>query len=434
LKQKQLSQMPIVMMMKILNIILVILACNSGNSALMSNKFKHIAKFGAKLSIATGLLGAPQFVVPPAAFADARLNAPTAAGTRVNSDAGSLLRYGLPFQNKDVRDVQASIESARMNLKTRRPGFAKADLDNAKKIMKTSKAKMLKAVPGENKVKAEAAFQKLSDAFDPLYDAINEQMAAGTGSIQERQGLDNAFEKQEALANQLSTFEDCFISTSFKRVIPEEYKDLPVLQGRATVEMVVVKPDGSKYDVDGVLYDQVTLTMVIDGYNAPLTGGNFVDLVNKGYYNKKRITRSDGFVVQTGDNNPDGDVHGYIPPGFTEERKIPLEIALRGEEELLYGETSEDYGKGYAAAVLPFQSYGALGMARSEFEADSASTQFFWLLFESDLTPAGKNMLDGRYTNFGYTVKNAELLKGVQEGDVIKYAKVIDGFDKLSPP
>ena len=46
-------------------------------------------------------------------------------------------------------------------------------------------------------------------------------------------------------------------------------------------------------------------------------------------------------------------------------------------------------GRGAAQAVLPFQSYGALGMARSEFEADSASTQFFWLLFESDLTPAG---------------------------------------------
>jgi cyclophilin family peptidyl-prolyl cis-trans isomerase len=44
-------------------------------------------------------------------------------------------------------------------------------------------------------------------------------------------------------------------------------------------------------------------------------------------------------------------------------------------------------------------------MARSEFEADSASTQFFWLLFESDLTPAGKNLLDGRYSCFGYVVK-----------------------------
>jgi hypothetical protein len=29
----------------------------------------------------------------------------------------------------------------------------------------------------------------------------------------------------------------------------------------------------------------------------------------------------------------------------------------------------------YASTVLPFQAYGAIGMARSEFEADSASSQ-----------------------------------------------------------
>ena len=57
--------------------------------------------------------------------------------------------------------------------------------------------------------------------------------------------------------------------------------------------------------------------------------------------------------------------------------------------------------------------------------------QFFWLLFESDLTPAGKNLLDGRYTNFGYTVDNAELLKDVREGDIVESAKVIDGLQNL---
>ena len=37
-----------------------------------------------------------------------------------------------------------------------------------------------------------------------------------------------------------------------------------------------------------------------------------------------------------------------------------------------------------------------MGMAREEYDADSASSQWFWLLFDSDLTPAGKNLLDGR--------------------------------------
>lgn len=70
-------------------------------------------------------------------------------------------------------------------------------------------------------------------------------------------------------------------------------------------------------------------------------------------------------------------------------------------------------------------------MARSEFEANSASSQLFWLLFESDLTPAGKNMLDGRYTCFGYTVEGADLLKDVKEGDVIVSAKVLKGAENL---
>ena len=99
----------------------------------------------------------------------------------------------------------------------------------------------------------------------------------------------------------------------------------------------------------------------------------------------------------------------------------------------MYDTTSEDEGRGYAAATLPFQAYGALGMARNEYEANSASSQFFMLLFESDLTPAGKNMLDGRYTCFGYATDNADLLKGIKEGDIISSIKVVKGLDKFIP-
>ena len=49
-----------------------------------------------------------------------------------------------------------------------------------------------------------------------------------------------------------------------------------------------------------------TLKIVVDGYNAPVTGGNFVDLVQRGFYNNMEIQRADGFVVQTGDPGPPG--------------------------------------------------------------------------------------------------------------------------------
>ena len=133
-----------------------------------------------------------------------------------------------------------------------------------------------------------------------------------------------------------------------------------------------------------------------------MTGGNFVDLVQKGFYDKMKIQRSDGFVVQTGD--PEGEADGYvgkpsksIGAGPHGERLIPCEIFLKGDKAPLYETTVEDEGRGGEATVLPFSSYGAMGWAREEYDVNSGSSQFFWLLFDSDLTPAGKNVLDGRY-------------------------------------
>lgn len=46
------------------------------------------------------------------------------------------------------------------------------------------------------------------------------------------------------------------------------------------------------------------LRIVVDGFNAPVTGGNFIDLVQRGFYNNMEIQRADGFIVQTGDPGP----------------------------------------------------------------------------------------------------------------------------------
>lgn len=48
------------------------------------------------------------------------------------------------------------------------------------------------------------------------------------------------------------------------------------------------------------------MKIVADGYNAPLTAGAFVDLVEKKFYDNMEIQRSDGLVVQTG--RPEGEV------------------------------------------------------------------------------------------------------------------------------
>ena len=71
------------------------------------------------------------------------------------------------------------------------------------------------------------------------------------------------------------------------------------LQGRATVDCQLKLREQRQDGVSGG-----TLRIVVDGYNAPVTAGNFVDLVQRGFYNGMEIQRSDGFVVQTGDPGP----------------------------------------------------------------------------------------------------------------------------------
>lgn len=52
---------------------------------------------------------------------------------------------------------------------------------------------------------------------------------------------------------------------------------------------MIEKPNGAKFDVEGVLYDKVRLTMVLDGYTAPVTAGTIVDLIQRGERERSRV-------------------------------------------------------------------------------------------------------------------------------------------------
>lgn len=359
------------------------------------------------------------------------------SGSRVNKDPESLLRLGLPIKNKEVRKVQAQIEDARYNIASKRKTAA---IDNVRKTRTAlnSQADKLASSCREPKVCSEI-IKSMIDDLDPLEKSVKESVDYLQGSDQERAALDKAYALQTQVSKKLTDLEEQMVPKGYVTPVPEEYSDLPQLKGRATVEMVLKKADGGPFDVEGTNYPQAKMVMIIDGYTSPVTGGNFVDLVQKGFYDKMQIQRSDGFVVQTGD--PDGEAEGYVGTpsksvgkGKHGERLIPLEVFIKGDEGPFYGTTMEDEGRGGQATVLPFSSYGAMGWARDEYEADSGSSQFFWLLFDSDLTPAGKNVLDGRYPCFGYVVEGADFLRDTKEGDIIVSAKVTEGADKLVQP
>lgn len=187
------------------------------------------------------------------------------------------------------------------------------------------------------------------------------------------------------------------------------------LEGKAKVELVV---NGD------------TITVELDGTQAPVTAGNFVDLVQRGIYDgtvfHRVVTEPQPFVAQGGDpQSKDPRVPtsrlgtgGFIDPDLGIEREIPLEITPKGKDEPIYGRTLQ---RGTAPALG--HKRGAIAMARSQ-NPNSASSQFYFAL--SDLA-----FLDGNYAVFGYVTDGMAVVDGIKQGDRITSAKVISGAEYL---
>lgn len=70
----------------------------------------------------------------------------------------------------------------------------------------------------------------------------------------------------------------------FPYEVPEEFSSKPLLKGRATVNMKVKIKDNANLQ-------NCTFRIVLDGYSAPVTAGNFVDLVERHFYDGMEIQR-----------------------------------------------------------------------------------------------------------------------------------------------
>ena len=182
-------------------------------------------------------------------------------------------------------------------------------------------------------------------------------------------------------------------------------KDLPTLTGKATVVMTV---------------KGAPITIEVDGTNAPITAGNFVDLVQRGVYDglvfHRVVRQPEPFVVQGGDPQSKDPrfpaqslgTGGFIDPNTGNERTIPLEITPQGSQSPLYSEiTSSPKLK---------HTRGAVAMARSQ-SPDSASSQFYIAL-------ADLSFLDGSYAVFGNVTSGMDIVDKIQQGDRIDSAKV----------
>lgn len=249
-------------------------------------------------------------------------------------------------------------------------------------------------------------------------------MVAGLmlGGCSTQQVSSNASSPAETAAqtSTTTTTEATSVSETTSESIPG-MNNLPRLEGKATV---VITVDGKP------------ITIEVDGTNAPITAGNFVDLVQKGVYDGlvfHRVVRDpQPFVVQGGDPQgkdpkfPAGRLGtgGYIDPKTGNERYIPLEIKPQGEAAPIYSKTFEMAG----VTKLPELTHkqGAVAMARSQ-QPDSASSQFYFAL-------ADLGFLDGNYAVFGYVTQGFDVVNKIKQGDRIESAKVTQGAENLKVP
>ncbi len=321
------------------------------------------------------------------------------------TDGKALLRYSLPIDNQPIREVQASLEDISNQLRGKRWRPIQSDASKADSILSQKQEEILEAVPAASRGEAEGILAQLRTAIATLQTATEakdrEQIWLARG-----QALDLVGVLEESMV------------AGFPYEVPEDYSHLPQLKGRATVEFETSK---------GVL------TAVVDGYSAPVTAGNLVDLVQRGFYDGLEFTRAEeSYVLQIGD--PPGKEVGFIDPNTNQYRAIPLEILVEGDQVPTYGFTLEELGRYREQPVLPFSAFGALGMARPEAEPNGGSSQFFFFLFEPELTPAGLNLLDGRYAVFGYLTEGKEVLDQLKAGDRVISAKVVKGAENLVQP
>ncbi|NQV10552.1 MAG: peptidylprolyl isomerase [Cyanobacteria bacterium] len=341
-------------------------------------------------------LAANLCLVPPAA-------AGLPPGNAV-SDPAALLRDALPIPASDLKDLQHRLEATSDDLRAKRWSALNNSVRRGQSMLSGRRAKLISSFPAAEQAKAATLLDQLE---------LDWRQLAETTEARDR---DAFLASRRAALSTIGSAEALLVGP-FPFEIPETFADLPRLLGRATIELTTTKG---------------TLTTVVDGYNAPLTAGAFVDLVQRGFYDGLPFGRAEDFyVLQTGD--PVGPADGYIDPTSQQQRRVPLEIRVAGEDQPLYNQTFEDLGLFKTTPVLPFATKGTMGWAHSDEALDDGSSQFFLFLFTAELTPAGLNLIDGRYAAFGYVVDGFEVLEELTGSDGIVKATVLEGAENLRP-
>lgn len=160
-------------------------------------------------------------------------------------------------------------------------------------------------------------------------------------------------------------------------------------------------PETAKAEGIGIHHAEIeiagygTVSLELDGDEAPITVQNFMDLANEGFYDGLTFHRIiDGFMIQGGDPNGNGTGGSG--------KNIPGEFASNGIENNIAHEK------------------GVISMARAQ-DPNSASSQFFIMV-------EAASHLDGEYAAFGHVTAGQEIVD-----QIAKDAQPLDSNGTIAP-
>ena len=375
----------------------------------------------ALLSLEPLAVGSPQALglASAAGLASALAAAPAEAAlsnpnTRLPRNGVAALRRAVPAINEDAGIVQSKLEEAAylLRIPQRKPWGTMGDnVKTSLAVVRDRKDRLLEPVPaGAASAAAEETRAELEQLLVELTDI------AGSQDVER-------FDRGVAMALDATSRLRVYQAPGLPFDVPRKYDALPRLNGRAVVDLTVRKPAGSSFGfVNGDETDTATLRVVVDGYNAPITAGNFVENVRRGVYNGTSLKKSETALLAP-------PREGKADPSLT----LPLEVKPLEDYEPRYRSPLNVMGA-EELPTLPLSVNGSLAMARGAEDGTSSASQFF--IYQFDKRSAGLGGLafeEGEFSVFGYVVQGEEegFLSQLGTGDTIVRAKVVQGEEKL---
>ena len=223
-----------------------------------------------------------------------------------------------------------------------------------------------------------------------------------------------------------------------------KFSFLPRLLGRAKVTLRIKRGSSILGNV----------TIVADGFTAPITAGNFVDLCLRNFYNGlpiKEVSKKFGpntDPVSASVNMLGSFNEGFYSPLTGKLRRIPLEIIrlekLTGSPKLSYStqglwasSLSDTKTEGVALIpsmnskpLLSFDTPGLIAMNHPDNYPNGGSSEFFGVQ-DSMLPNDKRKLLDGQYAPFGFIIQGYSIFQALEADDVID-ATFVDDFGKLN--